>query len=69
MLTAATFPSLTLGLQPTLDSSASLTGCHAVQHLVTELEGGSFLMGQLFLDHWEILHHSLEPEEMMEQST
>jgi hypothetical protein len=54
-------------LHPTLDSSASLTGCHVVG-LKAELESGSFLMGQLFqLKVW--LHHFTETEEMMEQST
>ena len=71
MLTTVPSRSLRLGrltLHQTLDSSASLTKGHVVQIDQTDLENGSFLMGQLFqLKVW--LQHFTETEEMMEQST
>ena len=46
MLTTMSFPSLRLGLHPTLDFSASLTGCRVVQE--PRLDSGIFLMGHMF---------------------
>ena len=54
-------------IYPTLDSSASLIGGHVVRLHQTELESGTFLMGQLFQLKVE-LNHFTEPGEMMEQS-
>ena len=75
MLTTVSFPSLRLGkliLTQTKtrnsDSSVSLTGGHAVQLYQPDLESGTFLMGQHQFQNKVLMHHSIETEEMMEQS-
>ena len=72
MLTTVPFPSLRLGrllVHPTLESSASLTGGHVVPLQQTELGSGTFLVGQQLFQDKVLMHHSIEPEEMMDQST
>ena len=67
MLTTVSFPSLRLGLHPTMDFSVSLIGCHVVHLHRTDMDSDSFLMEVLFqFKVW--LRHFTEPEEMMEQS-
>ena len=72
MLTTVPYKSLRLErliLHPTLDSSVSLTGCHVVPLLQTDLESGTFLMGEQVFQLKVWLQHFTEAEEMMEQST
>ena len=54
-------------LHQTMDSSASLTGGHVVQ--LTDMENGSSLTMVEWFQYKEVLQHSTETEEMMEQST
>ena len=75
MLTTAIFTSLKLG-RPftiyqilTLDSNASLTVVHVVSLHQTDLENGTFLVEQQLFQSKVRLHHFIETEEMMEQST
>ena len=48
MLTTVSFPSLRLGMHPTMDFSVSLIGCHVVHLHQTDMDCGSFLMEVLF---------------------
>ena len=68
ILTTVSFPSLRLGRVIRQDSSASLTGGHVVGLHQTELESGTILTGQQLFQLKAVLHHSIEPEEMMGQS-
>ena len=74
MLTTVSFPSLRLDRliaichHQTMDSSASLTGCHVVLLYQTDLDGGNSPIRQM-LESLVALHHFIETEEMMEQST
>ena len=68
ILTTVSFQSLRLGRLIQQDSSASLTGCHVVGLHQTELESGTFLIGLQLFQLKAVLHHSIEPEEMMVQS-
>ena len=52
----------------TMDSSASLIGCHVVQFSQTDLDSGNSPIRQI-LESLVPLHHFIETEEMMEQST
>ena len=56
-------------VHPTLHSSASLTGCHVVQLHQTELDIGTFLMGQQLFHYKAVLQHFIETGEIVEQST